>query len=77
METPQEIVKRLREAGWSQQEIADAVGVSQTTICRVEWGGRKVEDRERPMVHHYDLVDKLRALGEAHAALEPDFMEDE
>ena len=65
MESPQEIVKRLRAAGWSQQAIADACEVSQSTICRLESG-----ETSR---NQYELVDKLRTLGDVHMTLSPEF----
>lgn len=35
LETPQELVKKLINAGFSQQILADAAGVKQPTISRI------------------------------------------
>ena len=57
-DTPKEIVKRLRAAGWSQARIAERVGTSQATICRIE----SDTDRNSIKVPNYLLTDALRKL---------------
>jgi len=39
LETPQELVKKLIAAGYSQSAIADKAGVRQPTISRILSGG--------------------------------------
>lgn len=51
---PDELVCVLVRAGWSQEQIADATGVSQPTICRI-YSGRHKDPR-------YSVVEKLRQL---------------
>lgn len=53
-DTPKEIVKRLRLAGMTQAAIAEKVGTTQATICRIE-----AEDIRNP---NYTLADALRKL---------------
>lgn len=35
METRQERARRWRRAGWTQQRIADRLGCSRSTVCRM------------------------------------------
>lgn len=51
---PVELVCTLIRAGWSQEQIADAAGTSQPTICRI-YSGRHKDPR-------YSVVEKLRGV---------------
>lgn len=51
---PDELVCALIRAGWTQDQIADAVDVSQPTVCRI-YSGRHKDPR-------YSVVEKLRRL---------------
>jgi predicted transcriptional regulator len=51
---PDELVYTLVRAGWSQEAIADAIDVSQPTICRI-YSGKHKDPR-------YSVVEKLRQL---------------
>lgn len=62
--SPQEIVQRLRAAGWSQQRIAAAVGSTQPTVLRIEHGEHTGQS--------YQLVDKLRQLWNAYEGFQED-----
>lgn len=53
-ESPADLVRRLMEAGYSQQEIADSVGCTQATISYIAQN-----KRETP---RYTIVDALRTL---------------
>lgn len=64
--SPQEIVQRLRAAGWSQQRIAAAVGSTQPTVLRIEHGEHTGQS--------YQLVDKLRQLWNAYEGFQEDLL---
>lgn len=51
---PEELILTLIRAKWSQEEIAEAIEVSQPTICRILSGKHKDP--------RYSIVKKLRAL---------------
>lgn len=51
---PDELIRTLRRAGWSQDQIAGATDVSQPTICRIYSGLNKNPS--------YSFVEKLRHL---------------
>lgn len=51
---PDELVLVLRKSGWSQEQIAEATGVSQPTICRILSGQHKDP--------RYSVVERLREL---------------
>lgn len=51
---PDQLVSALQSAGWSQEDIAAAVGVSQPTICRI-LNGQHRDPR-------YSVVQRLRQL---------------
>ena len=53
-QNPDQLVSTLQQAGWSQEEIAAAVGVSQPTICRI-LNGQHRDPR-------YSVVQRLRKL---------------
>jgi len=59
--SPEELVQRLMAAGWSQGQIAQAIGTSQPTVCRLL--------NPKHQKHAYWLVDKLRDLCETHELL--------
>lgn len=65
--TPQEVVQRLCDAGWSQQRIAAAVGTTQPTINRIKAGNEKGESRTA-----YQLADRLRQLWAAYEGFQDD-----
>lgn len=52
--TPKEIVDRLIEIGWTQDEIAEHVGVAQSTIHRI-----RTDETKNPA---YQIVDRLRSV---------------
>lgn len=49
---PHDLVKRLLELGWTQEQIAKALDVTQPTVCRMV-----LSPTVRP---RHDIVDKLR-----------------
>lgn len=51
---PEELIRTLIRAAWSQEEIAEAIEVTQPTICRILSGKHKDP--------RYSIVKKLRAL---------------
>ena len=51
---PEQLILTLIRANWTQEQIADAAGVSQPTICRI-YSGRHKDPR-------YSVVEKLRRL---------------
>jgi len=51
---PMDMVKTLIKSGWTQPAIADAVGTSQPTVCRILSGKHKDP--------RYSVVEKLRQL---------------
>lgn len=61
---PDELVLELRKSGWSQEQIADATGVTQSTISRILSGQHKdprysVVERLRELVlNFYELADE-------------------
>lgn len=52
--SPVDLIRRLADAGWSQEQIACEVGVSQATVSRIAQGVHRDPS--------YLVVDKLRAL---------------
>lgn len=68
--SPQEIVQRLCDAGWSQQRIAAAVGTTQPTINRIRVGKKEKPEQEGRTA--YQLVDKLRQLLSTYEAFQED-----
>lgn len=52
--TPLQLVKTLIDSGWTQPTIAESVGTSQSTICRILSGTHKDP--------RYSVVEKLRHL---------------
>lgn len=62
--SPQELVRRLMAAGWSQGQIARALGTTQPTVWRMAYKECKT--------HSHTLVDALRDLAEAHELLTDD-----
>lgn len=64
--SPQEIVQRLCDAGWSQQRIAAAVGTTQPTINRIKTGETTSQS--------YQLVDRLRQLYTTYEAFQDDIV---
>lgn len=70
--SPQDIVQRLCDAGWSQQRIAAAVGTTQPTINRIKVGKKENPDQEGRT--SYQLVDRLRQLYITYEAFQDDIV---
>lgn len=54
LQKPDELVRTLIRAGWSQEAIASSIGVTQPTVSRI-LSGRHKDPR-------YSVVEKLRQL---------------
>lgn len=52
--SPKQIVDRLIEIGWTQDQIAESIGVAQSTVHRIRIGATKTPA--------YQIVDRLREL---------------
>lgn len=60
LETPQELVKTLVEAGFSQAEIADRAGVKQPTISRI-LSGDHTDPKSSVLIRLKDFADQVDA----------------
>jgi predicted transcriptional regulator len=60
LETPQELVKTLVEAGFSQAEIAAEAGVKQPTISRILSGGH-TDPKSSVLIRLKHFADRVAA----------------
>lgn len=51
---PHDLVKRLIELGWTQDQIAKALNITQPSVCRI-----LLQPTVRP---RHDIVDRLRRI---------------
>lgn len=64
LETPQELVKTLIEAGFSQQAIAERAGVKQPTISRI-LSGEHTDPKSSVLIKLKDFADEVSRKAEA------------
>ena len=66
------LVRARREAGLTQTELAQRLGVHQSYVARIEGGGRRVDAIELIVLARALGVPAVALLAEAEAATDPD-----